>query len=144
MNIDIVLKHGAKTPEYKSGEAGALDCYAHLEENSAGIQIEPHACAVVPLGFAVAIPTGFVGRLLGRSGLASKNIRVHPGLIDSDYRGEVCAVVYNDSNADLLIEQHDRICQFYVAQKHYIEWNVVDKLDDTERGAGGFGHTGGY
>ena len=96
MMIDIKLEEGGKLPAPATEYAGALDCYALLECDTESVTLGAGAHCAISLGFSVAVPVGFRLRLVGRSGMASHNQRVHPGIIDADYRGVVKAIVYND------------------------------------------------
>lgn len=140
MKIKIKRIEGGKLPEYKTiGSAGA-DCYARVKEN---VIIQSGKNSTIPLGFAVEIPDGYEMQIRGRSGLASKSeIEGFVGTIDSDYRGEVSAILFNHSDKDFIIKNGDRIAQAIIAPIIKAEWNLVDKLSETERGEGGFGHTG--
>lgn len=142
MKINIKRIGNGILPEYKtSGSAGA-DCFARLDES---VTVAPGCIVTVPLGFAVAIPEGYEMQIRGRSGLARKNgIEVFnsPGTIDSDYRGEVGAILHNDSKEDFIVNPFDRIAQAVVAPVITAMWEEVEELNETERGAGGFGSTG--
>lgn len=142
MNIKIKRIENGKLPEYKTmGSAGA-DCYARIENQQI---IKPGEVLTIPLGFAVEIPEGYEMQIRGRSGLARKNgIQIFnaPGTIDSDYRGEVGAILHNASNQDFIINPEDRIAQAIVAPIIKVNFQEVEELSETERGAGGFGSTG--
>ena len=102
-------------------------------------------CALVPTGLFMALPAGYEAQVRPRSGLAiKKGITVlnSPGTVDADYRGEVCVILVNLSNEPFLITDGERIAQMVIARHEQVEWCEVDVLDETERGAGGFGHTG--
>ena len=142
MNVNIKLLDGGKLPEYKTIGAAGADCFARINEPKT---IKPNELVTIPLGFAVEIPEGYELQVRGRSGLARKNaVQVFnsPGTIDSDYRGEVGAILHNDSNVDFIVNPGDRIAQAVVAPVIRAEWNLVSELSDTERGEGGFGSTG--
>ncbi|WP_405291949.1 dUTP diphosphatase [Methanobrevibacter sp.] len=140
MQIKIKRIGNGKLPVYKTKGSAGADCYAHIEKQiilKAGNRIK------IPLGFAVEIPEGYEMQIRGRSGIADRNgVDDFIGTIDSDYRGEVCAILINKSIEDFIIEPGDRIAQAVVAPVIKAEWNEVEKLSDTERGAGGFGSTG--
>lgn len=144
MVIDIKLEKGGILPAPATEHAGALDCCALLEGGTESVTIGAGAHRVISLGFSVEVPVGYRLRLVGRSGMASRNQRVHPGIIDADYRGVVKAIVYNDSKCgeDLVINQGDRIAQCYIEEIIPIKWNSVSALSATARGTGGFGSTG--
>ncbi len=142
MQIKIKKINGGKLPEYKTiGSAGA-DCFARLQGM---LIIGPGQVVTIPLGFAVEIPDGFELQVRGRSGLARKNsVQVFnsPGTIDSDYRGEVGAILYNASAVDFIVEPNDRIAQAIIAPVIRAEWKETNELSETERGVSGFGSTG--
>jgi dUTP pyrophosphatase len=124
-------------PTLGSSGAAGFDLYAYEEDF-----IGEHEWAVVPTGIALSIPKGKVGIIKPRSGLAAKNaIDVLAGVIDSDYRGEIEVVLINHSYNDIVFKKGDRIAQLVILD-HYNEFEVVESLDDTERGSGGFGSTG--
>ena len=140
MNIKIKLINGGKLPEYKTKGSAGADCYARLTEK---VIIEPGDSATIPLGFAVEIPEKLEMQVRGRSGLASKDkVEGFVGTIDSDYRGEVCAILFNRGKVPFEVNNGDRVAQAVVAPVIKANWDVVEELSDTERGAGGFGSTG--
>ena len=123
-----------------AGAAG-MDLCAALD---APLDLAPRQRALVPCGFALAIPPGYEGQVRPRSGLALKHglsIPNAPGTIDSDYRGEVCVILVNLGEADVRIEPGDRIAQLVVAPVARVELCETETLEPTERGSGGFGHT---
>ena len=142
MKVKIKLIENGKLPEYKTcGSAGA-DCYARIKDK---IELAPNQHVIIPLGFAVQIPIGYEMQIRPRSGLANKNgitILNSPGTIDSDYRGEVGAIVMNTSNETFEINPEDRIAQAVVCPVIQPTWETVEELDETLRGKGGFGSTG--
>lgn len=140
MQIEIKVIENGKIPEYKTiGSAGA-DCYARLEKE---ITIKAGRSEMIPLGFAVEIPAGYEMQIRGRSGLARKNnIDCFLGTIDSDYRGEVCAIILNKGQEDFTIKPSDRIAQAVIAPVIHADWKEVKELSETERGEKGFGSTG--
>lgn len=128
-------------PKYANlGDAGC-DLYSRVN-----ITIQPGGKALVPTGIALSIPDGYAGFVQPRSGLAAKHsisIVNSPGLIDSKYRGEICAILINhDSEKEFSIERGDKICQLVIQKVEEVKFNVVDDLDGTRRGSGGFGSTG--
>ena len=140
----LILPHGRglPLPQYASPGAAAVDLYAAVEEE---LTIQPHTTVAVPTGFALALPEGYEGQVRPRSGLAlehSIGIINAPGTIDSDYRGEVMVLLTNFSDQDYTIKRGDRIAQLVLAKCEKIEWDVVDELAPSARGAGGFGHSG--
>lgn len=140
MEIKIKIIENGKLPEYKTlGSAGA-DCYARLKKD---VIIKAGKSATIPLGFAVEIPDGYEMQIRGRSGLASKSdIEGFTGTIDSDYRGEVSAILFNHSEKDFIVKNGDRIAQAVIAPVIKAGWYLTNKLSETERGSNGFGSTG--
>lgn len=129
-------------PEYKTSGAAGADICAHIAEP---ITIPVGKTAMVPTGLFFEIPEGFEVQVRPRSGLAAKNgvtVLNTPGTIDSDYRGEIKVILINLGNDDFVINNNDRIAQIVIAPTIQARFTIADKLSDTERGAGGFGHTG--
>ena len=119
-----------------------MDLRANLEQP---VVLKPLERALVPTGIHVQLPEGYEAQIRPRSGLAIKHgigIVNSPGTIDADYRGEIRIILVNLSNEDFAIQDGERICQMVVAQHARVEWEQVEALDETKRGAGGFGHTG--
>ena len=119
-----------------------MDLRANLDEP---ITLKPLGRCLVPTGLSIALPSGYEAQIRPRSGLALKKgigLLNSPGTIDADYRGEIGVIVVNLSQEDFVINDGERIAQMVVARHETVEWNVVEELDETERGAGGFGHTG--
>lgn len=140
MHIRIKKIEDGKIPEYKTEGSAGADCYARISEQ---ITLKPGERTTIPLGFAVELPIGYEMQIRGRSGLASKNgIEIFQGTIDSDYRGEVGAIIRNTDDKDFIINPSDRIAQAVIGPIIKAEWIPTDKLSETERGEGGFGHTG--
>ncbi len=109
------------------------------------VTLQPLERVMLHTGIYMALPEGYECQIRPRSGLALKRgltVLNSPGTIDADYRGEVCVIIANLSNEPQTIEDGERICQMIVARHETVEWQTVEVLDDTERGAGGFGHTG--
>lgn len=140
MQIKIKKIEGGKLPEYKTDGSAGADCYARIDKE---IIIAPGQNETIPLGFAVEIPMGYEMQIRGRSGLARKNnIDCFTGTIDSDYRGEVCAILINKGIDYFTIRPFDRIAQAIIAPVIKATWDLTKELSETERGAGGFGSTG--
>jgi dUTP pyrophosphatase len=142
MQIKIINKSGNELPSYSTEHAAGMDLRAHLDED---IILKPLERRLIPTGLYVEIPVGFEAQIRPRSGLAlSKGITVlnTPGTIDADYRGEIGVILVNLSHEDFVIRNGERICQMVVARHERVEWEVSNTLQDTVRGAGGFGHTG--
>lgn len=119
-----------------------MDIRANLTEP---IELKPLERKLIPTGLYIALPDGYEAQIRPRSGLAIKHgitLLNTPGTIDADYRGEIGVIMVNLSNDPFVINDGERICQMVVAQYQQIEWQTVELLDETERGAGGFGHTG--
>lgn len=142
MTIKIVNKSKHALPEYATLQSAGMDLRANLEE---AVTLKPLGRMLIPTGLYLELPVGYEAQIRPRSGLAiKKGITVlnSPGTIDADYRGEICVILVNLSAEDFVIEDGERICQMVIASHVQAEWMQVDVLGDTERGAGGFGHTG--
>lgn len=142
MKICIKRLKNVPMPGYATSGSAGMDLCAAIE---APIVIHPHQRALVPTGVAVAVPDGYELQLRPRSGLAVKSgltLLNSPGTIDSDYRGEIVAIVINHSDESFTIDPQMRICQMIVSPCPKIEWIEVDDLDNTIRGEGGFGSSG--
>ena len=140
MQIKIKRIKNGKLPEYKTQGSAGADCYARI---TGRLVLEPGETYTFPLGFAVEIPEGYEMQIRPRSGLASKNkINVILGTIDSDYRGEVGAIFWNCGDEAFEVRDGDRIAQAVICPVIRAEWCLTDKLSETKRGEGGFGHTG--
>jgi dUTP pyrophosphatase len=129
-------------PEYKSSHAAAMDVAAAVE---APVTLHPGERALVPCGFAIALPEGFEAQLRPRSGLASRHgitVVNAPGTVDADYRGEIMVALINLGREPFVVERGMRIAQLLVAPVSRVAWSEVETLPDSDRGAGGFGHTG--
>ncbi|MBR4121562.1 MAG: dUTP diphosphatase [Spirochaetales bacterium] len=137
------LTEGARLPVYGSSQAAGADLCACLGNDT--LVIDPHKWAMVPTGIAIALPVGFEAQVRPRSGLAAKKgitVLNSPGTVDSDYRGEVRVILINHSDEPFVIKDGDRIAQMVIARHESASFEVVESLDETERGAGGFGSTG--
>lgn len=137
------LNDRAKMPTNGSQYAAGYDLYAAIEEP---VTIYPGTCEKIGTGLAMEIPTGYFGAIFARSGLATKQ-GLRPancvGVVDSDYRGEVIVALHNDSNEARQVQPDERIAQLVLIPYGVVEkFEVVDDLEDTDRGAGGFGSTG--
>ena len=136
------LNENAVIPTYGSEFAAGADLYACLSEP---LTIEPDETAFVHTGLSVELPLGFAGLVYARSGLACKRDLAPAnkvGVIDCDYRGEIMVALHNHGKTAQTIENGERLCQMVVARHETVDWEAVDTLDSTQRGAGGFGHTG--
>ena len=143
MNIDVVkLRDDAILPEYQTAGAAGADIHACIDEP---ITLQPLERRMIPTGLAMAIPEGFEVQIRARSGMSIKHgITMVNGIgtIDADYRGEVGVLAINLSQEAFTIEPGMRIAQMVVARYDVASWNVVDALDETERGSGGYGSSG--
>ena len=142
MKVQIINRSKHQLPAYATDLSAGMDLRANIDES---IELQPLQRVLVPTGLFMALPAGYEAQVRPRSGLAiKKGITVlnSPGTIDADYRGEVCVILVNLSNEPFLITDGERIAQMVIARHEKVEWNQVNVLDDTERGAGGFGHTG--
>ena len=142
MDVKIINKSHHQLPAYETIQSAGMDLRANLE---APITLQPMQRCLVPTGLFMALPAGFEAQVRPRSGLAiKKGITVlnSPGTIDADYRGEVCVILINLSQEPFVINDGERIAQMVIAKYEQVTWSQVDVLDETERGAGGFGHTG--
>lgn len=142
VKVKIVNKGGQPLPAYATSQSAGLDLRADI---SSSIVLRPLERRLVPTGLFIALPQGYEAQVRPRSGLALKHgitVLNSPGTIDADYRGEVGVVLVNLSNEDFLIEPGERIAQMVVARHEQVDFEPVEELDETERGAGGYGHTG--
>ena len=142
MNIRVINKSGHHLPEYSTIASAGMDLRANLDKE---VILGPGKRALIPTGLFLEIPVGYEAQIRPRSGLAiNKGVTIlnSPGTIDSDYRGEVCIIMINLSDEDFVIRDGDRICQMIICEHERAEWIKVDVLEETERGSGGFGHTG--
>lgn len=142
MQLKIINKSNHALPAYATALSAGMDLRAHLSES---VVLKPLERKLIPTGLYIELPQGYEAQIRPRSGLAIKKgvtILNSPGTIDADYRGEICAIVVNLSTDDFVIEDGERICQMVIAKHEQAVLVAVDELSDTERGAGGFGHTG--
>ena len=145
VKVDIKrLPHseGLDLPFYATVDSAGMDLYSAVEEN---VVIKSGEHKLIPTGLCFGLPSGYEVQVRPRSGLALKNgitVLNTPGTIDADYRGEIGVILMNHSKDDFVVERGLRIAQAVLAPVWQIEWNEVDELDETTRGAGGFGSTG--
>ncbi len=142
MKIRITSESGV-LPQYETEGAAGMDLRAYLD---APVTLQPGGRMLVPTGLSIALPRGYEAQIRARSGLAVKKgigLVNGVGTIDSDYRGEIRVPLINWGHEPCLIENGDRIAQMVIAAYEVAEWEPAETLDETERGAGGFGHTGG-
>ena len=142
MKVKIVNRSAYPTPSYATEKSAGLDLKANIDEP---VTLLPLERVLVPTGLYMALPEGTEAQVRPRSGLAAKygiTVLNSPGTIDADYRGEVKVILVNLSNDPFVINPGERIAQMVVARYEQVEWEETDVLDETERGAGGFGSTG--
>jgi len=142
MEIQIVNRSRHALPEYATALSAGVDLRANIE---APIVLRPLERRLIPTGLFIALPVGYEAQVRPRSGLALKKgigVLNAPGTIDADYRGEIGVILVNLSNEDFEIADGDRIAQMIIARHERADWVEVSALDETERGAGGFGHSG--
>jgi dUTP pyrophosphatase len=142
LEVQIINKSGNPLPAYATPLSAGVDLCANLEQP---LELQPMQRCLVPTGISIALPAGFEAQIRPRSGLAAKHgitVLNSPGTIDADYRGEIKAILINLSSEPFTINNGDRICQMVVARCEQVKWQPVDSLDATERGEGGFGHSG--
>ena len=142
MKVRIINKSKHHLPEYKTVLSAGMDLMANLENP---VVLKPLERILIPTGLFVELPEGYEAQIRPRSGLCIKNgitVLNSPGTIDADYRGEIGIIVINISDKEYTIHDGERICQMVIAKHERIAWETADKLSDTERGDGGFGHTG--
>lgn len=142
MIIKIVNKSANQLPEYSTELSAGMDLRANLNEE---IILKPFQRVLVPTGLFIELPEGFEAQIRPRSGLALKygiTVLNTPGTIDADYRGEICVILINLSQDEFVIKNGERICQMIISKHEKVSWKNVEILEETTRGAGGFGHTG--
>ena len=142
MKIRIVNKSTNALPQYATSQSAGIDLRANLAEP---VVLKPMERKLIPTGLFIELPEGYEAQIRPRSGLALKHgitVLNTPGTIDADYRGEIGVILINLSGEDFKIEHGERICQMVIARHEQAEWIQVEELNETERGTGGFGHTG--
>lgn len=142
MKVEIVNKSKYPVPAYATEKSAGMDLKADIDEP---VTLGPLERAMIPTGLYIALPDGTEAQVRPRSGLAAKHgisVLNAPGTIDADYRGEVKVILVNLSNEPFVVNPGERIAQMVIARYEKVEWNEVETLDETERGAGGFGSTG--
>ncbi len=142
MDIRIINRSGNPLPSYETSGAAGADIRAHLE---APVSLAPFERKLIPTGLYIELPEGFEAQIRPRSGLAIKKgitLLNTPGTIDSDYRGEIKVILINLSNEAQHIHPGDRIAQMVISTYQRANWDLVEALEVSSRGAGGFGHTG--
>ena len=142
MKIKIVNKSNHPLPHYGTEASAGVDLRANITES---ITLKPLERTLVKTGLFIELPVGYEAQVRPRSGLAYKNgitVLNTPGTIDADYRGEIGVILVNLSNEEFTIENGERVAQMVIAKHEQANWELVEELSDTERGAGGFGSTG--
>ena len=142
MEVKIVNKSNHRLPEYATPGSAGMDLKANIDEP---LVLKPFERQIVPTGLFIALPDGYSADIQPRSGLAAKygvTVANSPGLCDPDYRGEIKVILINLSNENFVVNPGERIAQLVIRHFEKVEWNEVATLDKTERGEGGFGHTG--
>ena len=142
MNVQIINKSKHQTPNYETEGSAGMDLRANIEE---AITLKPLERTIIKTGLFIALPIGFEAQVRPRSGLAAKKgitVLNSPGTVDADYRGEIGVILVNLSNDDFTISDGERIAQLIIAKHERVSWQEVEVLNETERGAGGFGSTG--
>ena len=142
VKVKIVNQSGHALPDYSTPNSAGMDLRAKLDEP---VTLKPLERRLIPTGLFMELPEGYEAQIRPRSGLALKkgiSIVNTPGTIDADYRGEIGIIVINLSNSEFVVNNGERICQMVINKVEMISWTEVNSLEESERGAGGFGHTG--
>jgi dUTP pyrophosphatase len=142
IKVKIINRSRHELPAYATAFSAGMDVRANLDEP---VTLQPMQRALIPTGLYMQLPRGYECQIRPRSGLALKkgiSLVNTPGTIDADYRGEIGVILINHSNEPFVVNDGERICQMVIHEYTHVDWEAVDTLDDSERGAGGFGHTG--
>lgn len=142
MNVKIINKSHHPLPEYATPYSAGVDLRANITKP---VTLKPLERTLIPTGLYLELPQGYEAQIRPRSGLAFKHgltVLNSPGTIDADYRGEIRVILVNLSNDEFVINDGERICQMVIASHEQVLWEEVEAINETERGAGGFGHTG--
>lgn len=142
MRVKIINKSNNALPAYETASSAGMDLRAFVD---ADVVLKPFERKLIPTGLYIELPDGYEAQIRPRSGLAIKSgitVLNSPGTIDADYRGEIKVILINLSQEDFTIKSGDRICQMVIAKHEKAEFVEVNEISETERGAGGFGHTG--
>ena len=142
MRVKIINKSDNQLPAYETTSSAGMDLRAFID---ADIVLKPFERKLIPTGLYIELPDGYEAQIRPRSGLAIKSgitVLNSPGTIDADYRGEIKVILVNLSNEDFTIKSGERICQMVIAKHEKVDFVEVEEINETERGAGGFGHTG--
>jgi dUTP pyrophosphatase len=142
VKVKIINKSKHNLPAYETIQSAGMDLRANIDEP---VTIQPKQRVLIPTGLFIALPEGYEAQIRPRSGLAAKHgitVLNSPGTIDADYRGEIKVLLINHSEEPFEIKDSERIAQMVIAAYTRVEWEETNELDETTRGAGGFGHTG--
>lgn len=142
MNVKIINKSQHELPAYETGSSAGMDLRANIDEP---VNLKPLERTIIKTGLFIELPVGYEAQVRPRSGLAAKKgitVLNSPGTIDADYRGEIGVILVNLSNEEFTIQNGERIAQMVISRHEHITWKEVDNLEETTRGAGGFGSTG--
>ena len=142
IQVKIVNEGKQQLPQYATAGSAGMDLRADIDKP---IVLKPLDRKLIPTGLKITLPVGYEAQIRPRSGLAIKygvTVLNSPGTIDADYRGEICVILVNLSNVDFVVNPSERIAQMVVAKHEQVDFQIVETLDETERGDGGFGHTG--
>lgn len=142
IKVKIINRSGHDLPEYATVSSAGMDVRACLKEP---VTLAPLERALIPTGLRIQLPQGYECQIRPRSGLAIKHgisLVNTPGTVDADYRGEIGVIIINLSNEPFIVNDGERICQMVITNYAHVEWEPVERLDETSRGDGGFGHTG--
>ena len=142
MQVKIINKSAHKLPHYETEASAGMDLRANISE---AVTLRPLERTIVKTGLFIELPVGYEAQVRPRSGLAAKKgitVLNAPGTIDADYRGEIGVILVNLSNEEFTIENGERVAQMVIAKHEHISWEEVETLEETTRGAGGFGSTG--
>ncbi len=142
MTVKIINKSTHKLPHYETVASAGMDLRANITES---VTLKPLERSIIKTGLFIELPLGYEAQVRPRSGLAAKKgitVLNSPGTIDADYRGEIGVILVNLSNEDFTIENGERVAQLVIAKHERAEWQTVEVLEETLRGAGGFGSTG--
>jgi dUTP pyrophosphatase len=142
MQIKIINQSTNQLPAYETVASAGMDIRANLETP---VALKPLERSMIPTGLFIELPVGFEAQIRPRSGFAAKSgvtVLNTPGTIDADYRGEIKVILINLSDKEVVVNHGDRVAQMVIAKHETVSWQAVDSLSETQRGAGGFGHTG--
>lgn len=144
IEVKIINRSGHELPAYETHSSAGMDVRACLKEP---VTLQPLERALIPTGLRIQLPQGFECQIRPRSGLALRHglsIVNTPGTVDADYRGEIGVILINLSNEPFTVNDGERICQMVITRYTHVKWEPVERIDETERGEGAFGHSGLY